>query len=142
MKKKKIQHLEMIEHIIERMGHNSFLLKGWSITLISALVALVSQGKREDFFVLAFIPLLAFWFLDAFYLMTERKYRMLYENVRVSKKIDFSMDLDVVTYTGKQCKKICFMSCLFSKTEILFYGFLAFTICGLTIFWNFLSLAS
>lgn len=137
MKKKKIQYLEMIEHIIERMGRNSFLLKGWSVTLISALIALISQGKSESFFILAFIPLLSFWFLDAFYLMTERKYRILYESVRVSKNVDFSMDADAVAYTGNQCKYTCFMGCFFSKTEFIFYGFLSFTIGVLAIFGNY-----
>ena len=33
---KKIKHLEMIQAVIVRMGNNSFLLKGWSVTLISA----------------------------------------------------------------------------------------------------------
>lgn len=31
----KIKHPEMIESIIERMGSNSFQLKGWAVTLVS-----------------------------------------------------------------------------------------------------------
>lgn len=31
----KIKHPEMIESIIERMGSNSFKLKGWAVTLVS-----------------------------------------------------------------------------------------------------------
>jgi hypothetical protein len=32
----KIKHLEMIQAVISRLANNSFLLKGWSITLVSA----------------------------------------------------------------------------------------------------------
>lgn len=33
----KIKHLEMIEHIIERMAKNSFQLKTWTMTLVAAI---------------------------------------------------------------------------------------------------------
>ena len=34
-----VKHLEMIQAIIERMGNNSFIIKGWSFTSIGALFA-------------------------------------------------------------------------------------------------------
>jgi len=34
---KKLKHLEMLQGVINRMANNSFLLKGWSVVLISAL---------------------------------------------------------------------------------------------------------
>jgi len=33
----KLKHLEMIQDVIKRMASNSFLLKGWSLTLVVAL---------------------------------------------------------------------------------------------------------
>ena len=33
----KIEHLKMIQGIITRMNTNSFQIKGWTITLVSAL---------------------------------------------------------------------------------------------------------
>ncbi len=42
---KKIKHLEMIESIIERMGNNSFQLKGWTVTLVTIIGAL---SAKED----------------------------------------------------------------------------------------------
>jgi hypothetical protein len=37
-----IAHLQMIQAVITRMGSNSFLLKGWSVTLVAALFALAA----------------------------------------------------------------------------------------------------
>ena len=120
---KKMKHLEMIEGIIERMGNNSFQLKGWAVTLVALVGALSAQGSDKLFFIVAFIPPIAFWFLDSFYLQMERKYKILYK--RVSDKsegnIDFNMDITGISYTNDEKKSICFFSCLFSITEGAFY---------------------
>ncbi len=55
MLENKIKHLEMIEAIIERMARNSFQLKGWSITLISLVSAISTQGSDKRFILLAII---------------------------------------------------------------------------------------
>ena len=75
MSEHKVKHLEMIQAIIERMGKNSFVVKGWSFTSILIL----------------FVTIL-FWFHDAYYLLLERQYRCLYDEVRLSdKETDFRM---------------------------------------------------
>ena len=84
MKEENIRHLELIQTIISRMANNSFLLKGWTITLVAALFALAAKDARVSFAVLALIPGLSFWGLDAYYLRQERLYRALYDAVRVS----------------------------------------------------------
>lgn len=45
----KIAYLGFIQNVINRMGSNSFLVKGFAITLISALVA-TSHGKYFFYF--------------------------------------------------------------------------------------------
>ena len=124
---KKMKHLEMIEGVIERMGNNSFQLKGWAVTLVSLVGALASQGTDKRFFLLVFIPLFAFWFLDAFYLQMERKYKILYKNVseKTEGTIDFDMDTKNIVCTGNDAESICFCKCLFSKTEWPFYLIIA-----------------
>lgn len=64
------------------MAGNSFLLKGWSVTLAAALVALAAKDTDLRFSVLALIPPLIFWGLDAYYLRLERLFRALYDDVR------------------------------------------------------------
>lgn len=117
-----MKHLEMIEGVIERMGSNSFQLKGWAVTLVALIGGFASQGSDKRFFLIAFIPLVAFWFLDAFYLQMERKYKILYKIVaeKEENNIDFDMD------TKNMCKGTdsgitCYCKCLFSLTEWPFY---------------------
>ena len=42
----KRKHLEFIQSVIARMNSNSFLIKGWSITLVSALFALAAKDSN------------------------------------------------------------------------------------------------
>ena len=109
----------MIETVIERMGNNSFQLKGWSVTIVSIVGALSAQGSEKKFFLLAFIPLLAFWMLDAFYLQIERKYRVLYQNTLDDKIPTFDMNINGINTNND--KNIRFLRCLFAPVEGWFY---------------------
>lgn len=73
------QALEQVQNIIDRQASNSFRIKGWSVSLI--VVALLFRSSDYQIIV-AFIPLIGFWYLDAYYLREERKYRRLYNRVR------------------------------------------------------------
>jgi hypothetical protein len=63
------KHLELIQGIINRMAGNSFKLKGWSVVLVSALFALGVSDANDDFVLLAFLPAIAFWVLDGYFLL-------------------------------------------------------------------------
>ncbi|MCZ3668365.1 hypothetical protein L2724_08915 [Limosilactobacillus vaginalis] len=90
-------HLKMIEDVISRMGSNSFLIKGWSITAIGGLITLyvakIQYSWSYDLLWVALVLCLIFWISDAYYLQKERQYRQLYDLVRQRKnaEIDFSM---------------------------------------------------
>lgn len=114
----RIKHLEMIQSIISRMASNSFALKGWSVTLVAGIFALSSKEADKMYFLVAYVPILVFWGLDAYYLRQERLYRALYNAVCHSseKEISFSMNTSNV-----QNEKTVFCSCLFSVTELWFY---------------------
>ena len=75
------QHLEFIQQVITRMNANSFKIKGWTVTLVSALLAVCASTKDETFVLTALFPAIVMWFLDAYYLMQERKFRGLYGDV-------------------------------------------------------------
>ena len=123
----KIAHLTFIQGVINRMGQNSFLLKGWSVTVVAALFALASQGANQDFVFVAYFPAIMFWLLDAFFLHQEKLYRKLYEKV-ASNEIqskEFTLktkpvESEVMSYSGV----------LFSKTIFPFYGL----IIGIIVF--------
>lgn len=116
----KIKHLEMIEEIIKRMASCSFKLKGWAVTLIAGIFALASKDANQTYFVIAYVPIIVFWGLDAFYLQKDRLYGALYDKVRVldNDKIDFSMKATTEEFTDWKYK---YSSCLISKTVLWFY---------------------
>ncbi|MGM0532745.1 MAG: hypothetical protein ACQER7_15460 [Bacteroidota bacterium] len=89
----KRKHLEFIQNTITRMAHNSFLLKGWSITIVSALF-IIATVANPAIFLIGFLPVIVFWILDGFFLYQERLFRALYDEVREKNEedIDFSMD--------------------------------------------------
>lgn len=94
----KTKHLEFIQGVVNRLSTNSFLLKGWSVVLVSALFALSASDSNPAFVFLAYLPAIVFWGLDGYFLWQERLYRALYDQVRAMKdgEIDFSMNVSVV----------------------------------------------
>lgn len=81
MDQDKVKHLEFIQAVITRMNTNSFQIKGWCITIVSALLAIYASTKNELFILVSVAPTLVFWLLDSYYLMQERKFRGLYKDV-------------------------------------------------------------
>jgi hypothetical protein len=61
---------------------NSFLIKGWTVTLVSAILgfALKDGGATAQLAYLALVPILLFWGLDGYYLAAERQVRDLYND--------------------------------------------------------------
>jgi len=86
---------------------------------VSALFALSAANSNVKFIFLAYIPAIAFWGLDGYFLSLERGYRKLYEKVRVldADEIDFSMDTREV-HSGASHWASAFLS----KTLIIFHG--------------------
>jgi len=117
---KKIEHLKMIQNIITRMASNLFFLRGWTVTLIVALLALFIKGTNSEYviyFLLVFI--LVFWILDGYFLSQENLFRDLYDYVRKlnEEEIDFSMN----TSEFKKYKKNTLVYMMFSPTLLVFY---------------------
>ena len=118
----KIRHLELIQGVINRFSTNSFLIKGWSVLLVSALFALSGRDSDTSFVFISFLPGIAFWGLDGYFLSVERLYRKLYEQVRQKEadQVNFSMSIN-----GLNEKKNSWASATFSKTLIPFHGTIA-----------------
>lgn len=128
----KIRHLEMIQGVINRMGNNSFMLKGWAVTLVAGIFVLAAKDTDKLYFLVAYIPVIIFWILDSYYLFQERLYRALYKKVCLTDEsnIDFSL---VATKEEFGNDKNCFCSCLWSKTEVGFYLPLALVCTGIIV---------
>jgi hypothetical protein len=78
----RIKHLEMIQAVIARMASNSFLIKGWAVTLTVALLGFAVSKSHAGLAAAALIPIAVFGLLDGYYLRTERVFRALYNRVR------------------------------------------------------------
>jgi hypothetical protein len=112
-----IKELEIIQGIINRMANNSFLIKSWTIAMVFILLL---KGDKYHIFI-AFVPILVFWFLDAYFLRIERLYRRLYNWVKDNrlKTEDFLFDLNFKRFEKEEQSILRIM---FSMTLGLFYG--------------------
>ncbi len=129
----KIKHLEFSQGIINRMAQNSFLIKGWTVTLISALFALAAKDKDKTFLIIAYFPTLMFWILDSYYLYQERLFRKVYDDIRKNDSRELfslspkELDRGFADWSGT----------FFSKTIILFYGSIIATLITVMFVINF-----
>ncbi|MGO4998346.1 hypothetical protein [Oceanisphaera sp. W20_SRM_FM3] len=125
----KIAHLTFIQGVINRMGQNSFFIKGWSVTIVVALFALAAQNSNKLFVLAAFLPVVMFWSLDRFFLYQERLFRKLYEKV-ANEEIDsntFTLDTRLVSEDVERCVA-------FSKTLMNFHGSIVVTLILVLVF--------
>lgn len=116
----KRKHLEFIQGIIKRMAGNLFFLRGWTVTLIVAFLALFIKETDSNYIIYFLIVLTTvFWILDGYFLSQERLFKDLYDHVRKlsEKEIDFSMD----TSEYKKYKKNTLVYAMFSRTLVVFY---------------------
>jgi predicted alpha-1,6-mannanase (GH76 family) len=113
-----IEELKIVQDIIKRMALNSFLIKGWTITLVVATLLL--KGEKFQSFI-AFIPILVFWYLDAYFLWLERLYRKLYDWIAKNRlnTDEFLFDMDYRRFIKEEQSKFRIM---FSITLGWFYG--------------------
>jgi len=88
----RVKYLEMIQAVVSRMAGNSFVLRGWAVTLVAGLLAVSAKETQVRFAVIALLPALAFWSLDAFYLRHERLFRALYDHVRKAPEHELERD--------------------------------------------------
>ena len=128
---RKGKHLELIQGTVNRLSTNSFLLKGWSVVLVSALFALASADFNFYFVCVAYFPVVTFWILDGYFLWQERLFRRLYDHVRSldEEEIDFSMDTSPWTADAASWAGVCW-----SKTLVIFHGAVLATVVVVTLF--------
>ncbi len=119
MNENKLKHLEFIQNVITRMNSNSFLIKGWTITLVSALFALAAKDANLNYVLISYIIIPVFWLLDGFYISQERQYRDLYNEItnKDENSIDFNMNASIYCKGNRT-----WLAGVFSKTLIPFYG--------------------
>lgn len=73
-----IEYFKMIQNVIERMARNSFLLKGWLVTILVAVVVLKLTDYNAYVSGVMLAASVMFWIMDSYYLQQERLFRMLW----------------------------------------------------------------
>ena len=146
------KEIDLVQGCITRMANNSFMIKGWTVGFLSALIAF--SADRIKLWVLCLISLgiiMPFWWLDAFFLKMEKCYRFKYEwiiRVRPSgerKKLydlnpygEYTRNKDEDThYERVMIPSIFRVMFLKPFTLLIFYGFL-FVVAVILLIFSFI----
>jgi hypothetical protein len=70
------KEIDLIQACISRMAQNSFMVKGWLITLIAVVLALLPENfDIRRLSIVGVVITSCFWYLDASFLRIEILYR-------------------------------------------------------------------
>ncbi len=138
------KHLEFLQNNISRMNQCSFQMKGWAITLASALVAVFaatfstdcSRGNRI-YIIVAITSTVLFWMLDSMYLSKERKFVGMYNDVIGISNGTKQKRQPLADYEIEMKKyhswKYCILRAMISPTEIILYALMIIGLVTLAI---------
>lgn len=137
------KEIDLIQSCIKRMAQNSFMVKGWLITLLSVIIALLPKTFDIKLLcIMGLITIVCFWYLDGFFLKTEKIYRWKYEWVIENRYTnnDFFYDLNpynkntrLKNNDGSEKIEPTILSIMLSKTLLPMYLPLFFIVIVLLI---------
>lgn len=134
----RIKHLEFIQTTIARMASNSFVIRGWSLTVATAIFAYVIEHLRWEITLLPLLPAIAFAWLDVYYLRQERLFRQLYSDVARTDVHIPPFDMNTVRYNaGKKYPRCTYWRVWRSGTILVLHGgifLVALGLLGVAIF--------
>lgn len=123
----KIEHLKMIEEVIKRMADNSLSLKKLYIALYSGFIAIIFNTNKDKIdcniiFIMLCITII-FFILDRYYLILEKKYRKLFEQVNEHNENNYTMNISNIELTEE---KIFFNNIIIGWHNIVYYSIFIF----------------
>lgn len=121
MTEDKRAYLQMLQEPICRMSTISAIFKGFAATIVAGISAISYSTTNIWVLGLSFLPVFAFAILDVYYLKLERKFRFLFDQVRLDKHdVDFSIMLtsDPVEIINAKART---WDCIKSPSIYLFY---------------------
>lgn len=127
MDENKLKHLEFLQATISRMNNSSLQVKSWCIAIVAAIMAVFATRQTPDgcsdirILAVAVLPILAFWFLDSYFLTLEKDLRITYEMVSGLLETETIIKDFEIKPTLSKDERTDYYSVLFSKTEIGFY---------------------
>lgn len=129
-----VKHLDMIQSVVSRLSSIQTTMKGWAITLMTGYITLTADKNIPLFISIITILCvsLLFYLLDGAYLYKEKRFRDLYNEIRINpeKESNFSMDTSSFNLSDKIKT---YIKTLFSTFLLLFYSSLTIIFIVLTI---------
>ena len=121
MNDEKVPYLEMVQNTIDKMSANSAILKGFAATVVTGISAISFTEIDKWVLLLSLIPVISFFALDVYYLLLERRFRYLYDNIRDGEQpVNYSMAVDIpkekLEQSGARLR-----DCFRSPSILLFY---------------------
>jgi len=126
------KEIDLIQSCISRMAQNSFVVKGWTITLVAVVLALLPERFNSNLLsLIGIVATLCFWYLDGFFLRTEKLYRWKYEWVIENRLVNKLYFYDLNPYNqkmwkvnddGNSLKKPKILRVMFTKTLTPIYS--------------------
>ena len=77
-----LKEIDLLQDCITRMAHNSFMIKGWVLTIVVSVVALLPQKvnlSQNAIRNTCLLCIFAFFILDSYNIFLERCYRVKYD---------------------------------------------------------------
>lgn len=136
------KEIDLVQGCISRMAQNSFVIKGWTITLIAVALALLPE--KFDVKLLCGISIVTtacFWYLDAFYLKMEKLYRLKYQWLIANRLETDEYCYDLNPHNSKmrlpnEEKEPCIFKIMITKTLLPICGsIILFTLIALVYLW-------
>lgn len=119
------QHLEFIQNTITRINTNSFQLKEMTILIITACLAIYASDNISLMLLIPVFPTIIFWVLDSYYLLQEKKFRAIYNDVsgvKVPKIYNVKLyEMPIDKYTSKRDPQLSLWNVFKSETIGVFY---------------------
>lgn len=92
------KEIDLIQSCINRMANNSFMCKGWLLSLIIAILALLPENiNKKSICLIILLANLCFWWMDTYFLQQEKLFRWKYEWIiknRTNENLNYLYDLN------------------------------------------------
>lgn len=119
------KEIDLIQSCISRMAQNSFMVKGWFVSIYAVILALLPEKVNMLLLCVSLISAnLIFWYLDGFFPRTEKIYRKIYDwvlEVRPKNNRELMYQLNPTCFKGKIGEVESIWKIMWSKTLRWFY---------------------
>lgn len=119
------KEIDLIQDCIKRMAQNSFVIKGWFIGLYIVVLGLLPEKINIKLLcIILVVGTILFWYLDAYFLQQEKKYRNIYKWVLEKREVnnkELQYHLNPNEFENKIENVSCIGRCMFSRTIFPFY---------------------